>query len=311
MNDEALDTLLGGAGSGPPAGPHVDDADLVAYQRGRLPEALAAEVEVHLGGCAGCRALLAELAEPVPEVMRARARRALEARSPTREARPGGLCAAPLGGASPSAQGRPVSCKRLGGAEPSRATDEGRSRRGGLADRGRARSMRSKELAALGGLAAAAAVVLSVSGPAGGPDLPEYTELEVRGGRQDHRGAPATADATARFGPESRLELVLRPASPVEGAAPHLIAYLEPASGSARRVELPAARSAEGAFRVRGRAAELLGAAPGPYRLHLIVSRAAAWPARLPDAAAIAERAGADPHLVTSLELVADEEPSP
>ena len=48
---------------------HLDDGILLAYRRGALSESETARVEAHLADCEACRALLRELAAPVPEAL--------------------------------------------------------------------------------------------------------------------------------------------------------------------------------------------------------------------------------------------------
>ncbi len=87
LEDADLDVLLrrlpGADATEPDLGDdtaHVDDRELLALSAGRLSDVEAAQVEVHLGRCAACRALLVELAAPVsPSLSAAAEQTALDA----------------------------------------------------------------------------------------------------------------------------------------------------------------------------------------------------------------------------------------
>ena len=53
----------------PPEAPCPDDGVLLAWQDGRLADDVAASTDRHLAACAECRALVRELAVPVPETL--------------------------------------------------------------------------------------------------------------------------------------------------------------------------------------------------------------------------------------------------
>ncbi|MFO0722771.1 MAG: hypothetical protein U1E65_03230 [Myxococcota bacterium] len=79
QDDQALDTMLSGAAKleAPQVGEHVEDGALLDHQRGRLPAEASEAIDRHLATCAECRALALELARPLDELTRARARRSL------------------------------------------------------------------------------------------------------------------------------------------------------------------------------------------------------------------------------------------
>ena len=144
--------------------------------------------------------------------------------------------------------------------------------------------------AVAGGLAAAAALVLLIRGPVqyGAQKtipLPAYA-MDARGGEQDVRGAPDRTPAALRLAPDSRVELVLRPATSV--ARPITIAaFIVPREaapgGTAQRqgpepLRLPFETSEKGTARLAGRAADLFGARRGRWQLRLIVEVAPGTP---------------------------------
>ena len=125
--------------------------------------------------------------------------------------------------------------------------------------------------------AAAAAVMLWIghwpSAIRARPALPSYA-LAVSGGERELRDPTAPAGAAVRLRPDSRLELVLRPATAVAGPVA-VQAFL--ARGEAMEpLPLQFEISPEGAARAAGSAAELFGSHRGRWQLRLIVQRSGA-----------------------------------
>jgi hypothetical protein len=125
-------------------------------------------------------------------------------------------------------------------------------------------------------LAAAAAWLLW---PA--PSLPVY-ELALAAGDDTARGAagnvpPAEGVVTVSSG--SRIDLVLRPARPVDGT---VRAQLYLAGDPPIALELPAEVSASGAVRWSGTAQQLLGSRRGDLELRAVVGRSTSFPAAGP-----------------------------
>ncbi len=108
------------------------------------------------------------------------------------------------------------------------------------------------------------------------PALPAYA-LALEGGDAPLRGAPAAAGpGRVTLARDSRLELVLRPATPVEGAVQARI-YLagDPPVPLDAAVEV----APSGAVRWSGTAEQLVGARTGEVDLLVVVGRPAALPA--------------------------------
>lgn len=123
------------------------------------------------------------------------------------------------------------------------------------------------------GLVAAAAVGLLTLTP-GGPRqgvMPSYT-LEVSAGAQALRGDEAK---TRRFGPGTRMSIVLRPEAP---SSEGLEARAALVSARGTFVAQGAWQSAGGAFKLSGPAKDLFEAPPGVYTLIAVVARAEAMP---------------------------------
>lgn len=118
----------------------------------------------------------------------------------------------------------------------------------------------------LGALAVAAAAALYV-GRAGSPTLPGY-ELVVSGDRE-LRGGDAAPEAVTKLAPDSRFELLLRPASAIT-APIELRAFLV-RDGAARAWSVAPEVSAEGAVRIQGRVDALFPAGAGEWGVLLVV----------------------------------------
>lgn len=116
---------------------------------------------------------------------------------------------------------------------------------------------------ALGGLAAAAAVTLTMVVPRDptAPPPASYEIGELTGPRQSARGPTAVGDLVL---PEAEFSVTLRPVSTLTGPAPLMRAYAAVGAG-ARLVPLPEAAivwSRDGSVTLRGRADGLFGPAP-------------------------------------------------
>jgi hypothetical protein len=139
---------------------------------------------------------------------------------------------------------------------------------------------------ALAGFAAAAAIVL-VMNSAPEP-LPGY-ELALSGGVQELRGANDPAGAIV-LAPSSKLSIVLRPGTRVEGA---VVAHaFELVDGAPRSIAVEAQVSSEGAVRIEAAPAALFGEGRGQRRLLLVVGRAKTVDSK----ERAAELAGRGPH---------------
>ena len=68
--DQLLFEIAAQRPSDAPSDECIDDGLLARYPKGTLSEAQLSEVEGHLARCAECRALLAELSEPLPQATR-------------------------------------------------------------------------------------------------------------------------------------------------------------------------------------------------------------------------------------------------
>jgi hypothetical protein len=131
-------------------------------------------------------------------------------------------------------------------------------------------------LAWMGALAAAAALALFLGrGEAPGEDgaLPQYG-LTVIGGEKPTRSAPSPAEeGPLVLGPGSRLELVLRPATPVRGEV-HAGTYLQRPGGAPVAWSPPVALSEGGAVRIAGTKEELFPTQEdGEWQMAIAVSR--------------------------------------
>jgi len=159
--------------------------------------------------------------------------------------------------------------------------------------------MRRRLVAAVVGLAAAAALAIALV-PSDQP-LPAYA-MDLSGGMQAVRGSP---DATAlpRFAPDTRFELVARPAARADGP----IAAAGVWVGNGVRVRWTPAfeRSDDGALRIRGTTRALLPLGPGQWTMMLAIGRPEAVE-KAASALALGDPATGDVSLLTTrLEVVA------
>ncbi|MEZ4267154.1 MAG: hypothetical protein R3F39_12320 [Myxococcota bacterium] len=126
-------------------------------------------------------------------------------------------------------------------------------------------------------LAAAAVLMLLMRPPSVSefPPVDSYS-LEIGGGQALQRG-PENRDVSRRFVPDSQLELVLRPATPVESPLA-LRAWRRQADGAWQLWEPAVEWSADGAARIVGNAGALLGTTPGRVELRVVVGRSEVLP---------------------------------
>jgi hypothetical protein len=121
-------------------------------------------------------------------------------------------------------------------------------------------------------LAAAAAVVilLTRAAPPPGADaaLPTYA-LVVMGGDQTTRSGAAPDSAPIELHRGSRLEIVLRPATPV--SSPVVVSAFLVRGGEAHAWSVPMDRSTDGAVRIAGEARTLLAVPAGSWDLAFVV----------------------------------------
>ncbi len=123
---------------------------------------------------------------------------------------------------------------------------------------------------ALPGIALAAAAllyVLATGDPAGEPALPAYT-VEVHGGDQALRGAPAASTERVRLSPGSRIEVVARPATPVTAPVAAEVTVRD-ASGATRPWTGGVEVAPSGAVRLTGTLGEDLVLSPGEATLEV------------------------------------------
>ncbi len=118
--------------------------------------------------------------------------------------------------------------------------------------------------------AAAAAVVLWPRAPVTAP-LPLYA-LSVTGGRAESRHGGAAEGELRQLGAGDRLDIVLRPATALDGAVVARVFVKGPASGL-RAVSIEPEISPEGAIRVQGGGDQLLPVPAGRYELLVAVAR--------------------------------------
>ncbi|MDC0677001.1 hypothetical protein [Sorangium atrum] len=110
--------------------------------------------------------------------------------------------------------------------------------------------------------------------------VPAYA-MTLAGGEVSERSASSGADATARLGPGSRLEITLRPATRVDGPVA-LRAFLIQGE-TARPWDVHADLSEQGAARIEGDTEKLFSGVPeGEWEIAIAIGR----PAALPDSAA-------------------------
>lgn len=122
---------------------------------------------------------------------------------------------------------------------------------------------------AAGVVAAAAAVLLTVS--AGPGPLPAYELSPVGGGEVQLRGPDVAPAGTPTFRAGSRVALMLRPDTAVQGNVELEAALV--VDGARRPVELAVERLGKGALRVTAILGDQLPAAPGRYHLSLHLKR--------------------------------------
>jgi hypothetical protein len=127
--------------------------------------------------------------------------------------------------------------------------------------------------------AAAAVLVLQRSRPnrllVAENALPAYS-LAVTGGDQPTRSASASASPEITVRVDSRLEILLRPATGVNGNVS--VAGFIGQGGAWRPWNPPVQISTEGSARVAGTAGELMGVAPGTWDIALAVGRPGTLP---------------------------------
>lgn len=110
--------------------------------------------------------------------------------------------------------------------------------------------------------------------------VPAYA-MTLAGGEVSERSASSGADATARLGPGSRLEITLRPATRVDG--PVAVRAFLIQGETARPWDVHADLSEQGAARIEGDTETLFPGVPeGEWEIALAIGR----PAALPDSAA-------------------------
>jgi hypothetical protein len=138
-------------------------------------------------------------------------------------------------------------------------------------------------MAWLGGVVFVAAAVVILLGPVRRPrprgawPLPAYA-VDVTGGEPELHGSepPAAEPVIIRLRPQSRLELVLRPATEVRGPV-QVSAYVAPkdaeGADTIEHVPLGFALASGGAARASDRAAEIFGSRRGRWQLRLVVVR--------------------------------------
>lgn len=132
-------------------------------------------------------------------------------------------------------------------------------------------------------LAAALAAVLFIPRPSA---LPEYS-IAIAGGEQVVRGEPQAAHGTPIIGPGSRLSIVLRPATKLEGAI-EARAFLV-RDGSARVWSPPIEISSAGAVRIEGTREQLFHGVPaGRWEIVVALSK----PGDAPNADDLRPKAG-------------------
>lgn len=118
--------------------------------------------------------------------------------------------------------------------------------------------------------AVAAAVVIAVSYPSLKSDpLPEYT-LAISGGAAKDRGPEAIAE-TPVFGPETKLEIVLRPKRAAEGAITFRAFVVQGEQWTPWSP--PSTVGESGSIKISGPASALLPFEPGDYELVFLVGR--------------------------------------
>ena len=149
---------------------------------------------------------------------------------------------------------------------------------------------RNRAIAIVAALAVAASAALAIGlRSRTGEALPTYA-LAVGGGIASDRGdEPRHPDATLRLGPDSQLDLVLRPERDASGTVAIAAAIVRGSKADAW--DPPRAISPTGAVRIHGDASALVPGENGPRDLVIAVGREGALP-RDPDA--IAHLAGGD-----------------
>jgi hypothetical protein len=131
-------------------------------------------------------------------------------------------------------------------------------------------------------LAAAAALALVLLRPSAAPELPEY-RLDASSGERTLRSADPAPVAVPRYGPGSRIELVLRPSTAVRGPVAARAFLLQ--GGEVKPWPVAVEVAPEGAVRIAGPVEALLPRVSGELEILLAVGR----PDALPDAAAVHE----------------------
>ena len=149
---------------------------------------------------------------------------------------------------------------------------------------------RKRAIAVVAALAVAASAALAIGlGSRSGDALPAYA-LAVGGGVANDRGdEPRHPDATLRLGPDSQLDLVLRPERDAVGKIAIAAAIVQ--ASKAEAWDPPHAISSTGAVRIHGDASAIVPGGNGPRDLVIAVGREGALP-RDPDA--ISHLAGGD-----------------
>lgn len=147
-------------------------------------------------------------------------------------------------------------------------------------DAGRAprRSRRWAGGAVAGALALAAALALFLRTPAL-PQVPDF-DLTLSAGELDQRSKPA-GTGVPRFGPGSRVEIIVRPHAPVDGKVGVRGALVR--GGEVRDFHPPMDIALNGAVHIEGtREVVFAGVPDGEWEIWLAVGRPDALPSRLP-----------------------------
>lgn len=146
--------------------------------------------------------------------------------------------------------------------------------------------------AALVMLAAALSLVFLPSGPP--PPLPAY-QVALEGGVHTQRSIDEIPADARRYAPGSRWELLLRPASPVEGDV--AVACFLARDGDPRPWDPPVEISPAGSVRIAGRIGEEIEIAPGAWTVWIAVARPDDLPTVTELRARLSRAPGEDPEV--------------